>query len=579
MLFALITLLLLVGMFFLRLESNSVLLITGIWAAGWLLVRVIAGGYNSFLNKSSLKVTRLQIRAEEQIRNIIRSDGSVRKKWSDFCRVITSVYGSDSALVCVSEGSGFRVMSGIGIDPSEIKDLSLGVTSELAHELRNNKHVVDVTSVSCDDALPEVLVAQFGINQAYPILKSDSVEGILFVGSGSIAESEEFKDSILNLCSFAGRHLIQPGTVATGVGQTTSAGMSDLNPVSLDSKAHKQYFEITAKLFRIYNTDHLFDTFVSSICRLFQSECCFLFLPAEKSKVLRMRYKSGKGVDELADQTIDEKSSLFDLLLRRPGGYLVDDLLGLTGDNFDLRHLFQHGTEMVVPVNLPEKRAGLLGLVKRVGDTQPYSLDDCEMAHTLCQTVEMILESIHQFRRIEELSYTDSMTGLYNHRYFYKRLTEEILRARRFTRYLGLAIFDIDDFKVFNDSYGHQTGDYILRQLGALFLDSVRSIDIVCRYGGEEFCVIMPESDEDSCQQFMERLRGEVSSHEFRSRFIDKKHDIAVSAGGAIFPSDSERADRLIYCADMALLEAKKSGKNVCRMFSRLSPKGSAGSE
>jgi diguanylate cyclase (GGDEF)-like protein len=162
------------------------------------------------------------------------------------------------------------------------------------------------------------------------------------------------------------------------------------------------------------------------------------------------------------------------------------------------------------------------------------------------------------------------MTRLYNYRYFYKRLNEEILRAGRFNRYLALAIFDNGHFKQFKDTYGHQAGDDILRQLGGLLLASVRTIDIVSRYGGEEFCIIMPETDEASCRSFMERVRKQIADHEFSNRYAERKHRIMLSGGGAIYPSDARRCDRLIYCADMALLDAKKAGRNCSRMYGNI---------
>ncbi|MFH2057243.1 MAG: GGDEF domain-containing protein, partial [bacterium] len=171
--------------------------------------------------------------------------------------------------------------------------------------------------------------------------------------------------------------------------------------------------------------------------------------------------------------------------------------------------------------------------------------------------------------KIEEMSYTDSMTGLYNYRYFYKRLKEEILRAQRFSRSLALVIFDIDGFKVFNDTHGHQAGDQLLRQLGKLLAASVRSLDVVSRYGGEEFCIIMPEPGPDDCRTFMERLRKKILEQRFRSKFSNEQHRITVSLGGAIYPNDAQRVDRLIYCADMALLEAKESGRNKSCMYAK----------
>jgi diguanylate cyclase (GGDEF)-like protein len=334
--------------------------------------------------------------------------------------------------------------------------------------------------------------------------------------------------------------------------------------------AHRKYFEITSRLIRIYNEDSLFETFVSSLSKLFRADFCYVLLPKAKSSELQLRYKCGADLTELTQRVVDSKSAVFDLLIRRPGAYTVDELLELTGNNMELVSLREQGTVLLAPISLPEKRLGLLGISARSGGHSPYSIEEREMTLTLCQTIEVILESIHQFRRIEELSNTDSMTHLYNYRYFYKRLNEEILRAERFRRYLALAIFDVDDFKAFNDSCGHQTGDQILRQLGSLLLQSVRSIDIVCRYGGEEFCVIMPESDQSSCVQFMERLRLKVGGHRFRSSFSNGIHTITLSAGGAIFPCDADRCDRLIYCADMALLESKKGGRNKCSMYTQL---------
>jgi diguanylate cyclase (GGDEF)-like protein len=159
------------------------------------------------------------------------------------------------------------------------------------------------------------------------------------------------------------------------------------------------------------------------------------------------------------------------------------------------------------------------------------------------------------------------MTGLYNYRYFYKRFTEEVFRAKRFSRKLALVIFDIDDFKIYNDTYGHQAGDFLLKQLGELLSLTVRSIDVVSRYGGDEFCVIMPESDQDECFKFMERLRKAIMSYSFKDESVGQEHNVTVSLGGAIYPHDARTVDRIIYCADMALLKAKSLERNKSVMY------------
>lgn len=200
-------------------------------------------------------------------------------------------------------------------------------------------------------------------------------------------------------------------------------------------------------------------------------------------------------------------------------------------------------------------------------DRSQYQEQDLELFFILCQIMNSAWENLRQFKKIEELSYTDSLTSLYNYRYLYKRLIEETLRAKRFNRTLGLVMFDIDNFKSYNDTYGHQAGDRVLRQLGGLLLTTTRSIDIASRYGGEEFCIIMPEADSHECLKFMERLRRVIAHHSFKDEFLAFDHHITVSVGGAIFPSDAKTVDKLIYCADMALLRAKNAGKNKAFLY------------
>jgi diguanylate cyclase (GGDEF)-like protein len=141
-------------------------------------------------------------------------------------------------------------------------------------------------------------------------------------------------------------------------------------------------------------------------------------------------------------------------------------------------------------------------------------------------------------------------------------LNEEILRAKRFTRDLALVILDIDNFKLFNDNYGHQTGDLVLKRLAEIITRTIRSIDIVSRYGGEEFCIIMPDTNAANCEVFIERLRSEIAQFRLESDILKEDNVITVSVGGAVYPQHASTPDRIIYCADMALLKAKALGRN-----------------
>jgi len=244
-----------------------------------------------------------------------------------------------------------------------------------------------------------------------------------------------------------------------------------------------------------------------------------------------------------------------------------------------LKALLDFGFQIGAKLSFDRDSFGIIFLGEKA-DGAKYRQIDLDILAILVNMAVITYKNIKHFKSIEELSYTDSITGLYNYRYFYKRLTEEVFRAKRFGRKLAFIIFDIDDFKIYNDTYGHQAGDQLLKQLGELLSHTVRSIDVVSRYGGEEFCVIMPESDQEECLKFTERLRKNIMNFPFKSEFgshlsqltsgdehLKQEHNITVSLGGAIYPYDARSVDRLIYCADMALLKAKGTGKNRSVMY------------
>lgn len=177
--------------------------------------------------------------------------------------------------------------------------------------------------------------------------------------------------------------------------------------------------------------------------------------------------------------------------------------------------------------------------------------------------LELALCNFARLDQLRELSYIDTLTNVFNRRYFNHRLTEEVARATRFSRPLALAICDLDRFKNLNDTHGHQAGDVILRYMAQTLRRSVRAIDIVCRLGGDEFAALMPDTGADECAALAERVRRAVSSGGFTLGGRDAgaiSLDLRLSVGAAVFPEHADRPERLLWSADMALLEAKRRG-------------------
>ena len=181
---------------------------------------------------------------------------------------------------------------------------------------------------------------------------------------------------------------------------------------------------------------------------------------------------------------------------------------------------------------------------------------------------------IAELQRLEELSLTDYLTGLYNTRYFSARLVEELERAKRHQAHLSLIFCDIDLFKKVNDRYGHQFGDCVLKEIAQILLSGVESIkivarlrksDVVARYGGEEFVVILPETSKKNAVAVAERMRQAIAAHQFQ--FQGDRVSVTMSFGVAESPEDSVDCDALIKCADSAMYQAKKSGRNRVAVF------------
>ncbi|OIQ92236.1 response regulator PleD [mine drainage metagenome] len=167
---------------------------------------------------------------------------------------------------------------------------------------------------------------------------------------------------------------------------------------------------------------------------------------------------------------------------------------------------------------------------------------------------------------LNELATHDGLTGLYNHREFYKLLENEIVRGQRFNRPVSLLLLDIDHFKRVNDVHGHLAGDAVLKGLSELLGRQARAIDRVCRYGGEEITVILPETDLDAAADVAERLRAAVEAQPFGINAVAPMR-ITVSIGVAAFPAHADNAHALVAAADVSMYAAKQGGRNRIRRY------------
>jgi len=168
---------------------------------------------------------------------------------------------------------------------------------------------------------------------------------------------------------------------------------------------------------------------------------------------------------------------------------------------------------------------------------------------------------LHLFRETQASVYRDELTGLFNFRYFQEHLPREIDRSDRQEKSLSLVMIDIDDFKLYNDQYGHSAGNEALMAVAGVIMETIRSTDIAVRYGGEEFIVMFPVTPKKDAIEISDRIRQRIASHQFPSG------NLRVSLGVAAHPGDAISADKLVDKADSAMYLAKSRGKNQVCLF------------
>lgn len=188
-------------------------------------------------------------------------------------------------------------------------------------------------------------------------------------------------------------------------------------------------------------------------------------------------------------------------------------------------------------------------------------------------TLELRIEKALELESTRRLANTDGLTGLYNHRYFQQRLAEECERADRYGKSLSLALFDLDRFKAYNDRWGHPEGDRALIRVAEVLRSSSRSADVVSRYGGEEFAVILPESDVDAALILCERVRHAVEQLDLATSQDGDRRGLTISCGLGARASD-EPAPGLLDRVDRALYRAKNEGRNRIVVCSETSDPG-----
>lgn len=325
--------------------------------------------------------------------------------------------------------------------------------------------------------------------------------------------------------------------------------------IVLEKNKLEQVLGIEAVLHSISDLHKLIDFVINKTCEILEAQKCSIMFVDEESGELCIRGYRGVEESKIEEKTLRIGDQIEDLIELHRTDFEVDsDSVKSSGSLKIDGSIYRNDTFISVPIFMGEHLLGIINVYGKKGTFESFNDLDLRILLMIVRQVKVAIENARLYRNLKYLAVTDSMTGIYNYRYLIQTLDYEILRLKRYQRGLSFLMIDIDEFKTFNDIYGHQEGDRILKEIAKTIKSCVREMDSVCRYGGDEFSVILPETDLEQARIVAMKIKSSILE-------IHAKALVTISIGVAQCTIYDSRHD-LVRRADKALYSAKHMGRN-----------------
>lgn len=357
----------------------------------------------------------------------------------------------------------------------------------------------------------------------------------------------------------------------TSISHFVSIGMVKLDNIeklSFDIFFHNQIASLLNSLDIHFESDNLYKK-VRDLCRTsFSYDKLTITNLHDDGEHFKVVLEDGYTGDVNQDKIYSITGSLFGNIYRTKETLISSNVINDFNENGrfidgDLEKV-PFNSMLSVPILVNGKVLSSLTL-ERQGSHQ-FSKTDKNLLELLASTIALILTWQHQYLSMKDNAMHDGLTGLLNHKAFLDRFKEETSRANRYNHSIVFAILDLDKFKRINDSYGHLYGDYVIREVARIIKENVRTIDVVGRYGGEEYAILMINTTVENIITVAHRIIEKIATYPFKLEKIDVK--MTISCGLSEYPNDADNVGDLISKADEAMYDSKAKGGNHVTIYS-----------
>jgi diguanylate cyclase (GGDEF)-like protein len=332
----------------------------------------------------------------------------------------------------------------------------------------------------------------------------------------------------------------------------------DSKELKLKKLQFATFTEIGKAITSTLDLKEILNMVMEKISDLLQPRNWSLLLLDEETSELRFEIVVGAGSDKLKEMRLKVGEGVAGWVAREMKPLLVPDV------NKDARFCrkadevshFTTQSIVCVPLTTRGKCLGVIELINKAEDGEGFSEEDLLVLTTLADFTAIAIENAIFLKRVQELTITDDLTKLYNSRFLHSRLDYEVERARRFGYELSMIFLDLDYFKEVNDVHGHLAGSKLLKEVARLLASMLRTVDMACRYGGDEFVILMPGTSKKNAAVVAEKLRQSIKDTFF---LADEGINVRLTAsfGVASLPEDAETKEELIQKADNAMYDVK----------------------